>query len=277
MKVILFLTLVLTCFPSYGTEIIRKKSIPYISPGQKGFDPRRNSLDIFYAADSISSKPVFIFIHGGSWGSGNKNIYRAMGRSLAKKGYVAVIINYRLAPKVQYAAITNDCAKALIWVHQNIMKFGGDPKRITLTGHSAGAHLSASILVKKTYEKWNITNPIRQLILIDPFGLDMVSFFSQHDTRYSRSLYKVFTTSSSQWRIASPIYDINETLDTPVKILVGSKTYRIIREQSKIFYDSLRQHNVPAQYHIIKGKRHIGMITQFFKPRSKAYEILLKE
>ena len=271
------LLMIIACqWPVAMAQVVREKSIPYVPVNQKGFDRKRNTMDIFHVSDSVPNKPVLIFIHGGSWGSGNKNIYKAMGRNLVKKGFVSVIINYRLAPKVQYTAMISDCTKAVMWVYQNITQYGGNPDQITLAGHSAGAHLSASIAFKKTYEKWNIGNPIQQLILLDPFGLDMVQFFNEHNTRYSRSLYKVFTPSPTQWKMASPLYDIDDTIETPVRILVGSKTYKVIQQQSKVFYDSLQYHRVPSQYQIVKGKRHIGMITQFFRQNSKAFAILLE-
>ncbi len=257
------------------SQVIRQKNIAYIPPSVKGFHSDQNLLDVYYPQDTSTKKNVLIFIHGGSWGSGTKNTYRYFGKNLAKKGIVAVMINYRLAPEVQYQAMAMDCAKAVSWVYKNIENFGGDPQRITLAGHSAGAHLSAMITLKDYFEKLKINSPVQQLILIDPFGLDLVNYFDSYDNRYSRSLYKVFTANPEQWKIASPIYDISPKVKIPFLILTGSNTYRIIRTQSHEFYERLQQENVSAEYHELKRKKHIGMITQFFRPHHKNFPLLV--
>lgn len=266
----------LCCFESEA-QVVRKKDIPYVNPITQGFDSKRNILDIYYRSDSIKNKPVFIFIHGGSWGSGNKNTYRLMGKNLANRGYVAIIVNYRLAPNANYEAIAFDCTRAIAWVSKNIASYAGDTNAITLAGHSAGAHLSAFLSLKNTFTALQMENPIKRLILIDPFGLDMVSYFDQYDNRYSRSLYKVFTANPKRWKEASPLYDITADFPIPVRILTGAKTYRIIREQSKVFYDSLQQNNITSDLIELPGKKHIGMITQFFRSRSKAFPLLLEQ
>ncbi|HEY9091289.1 alpha/beta hydrolase [Parasphingorhabdus sp.] len=84
--------------------------------------------------------PVVIFIHGGGWNSGSKNDYGFAGRAFAHRGYMTVLVDYRLYPDVQFPGFLQDSAKAVAWVHDNIASLGGDPDRIFLSGHSAGAY-----------------------------------------------------------------------------------------------------------------------------------------
>lgn len=84
--------------------------------------------------------PVVIFIHGGSWSHGKAEEYAFVARNLAARGYVGVSAGYRLVPGGAYPAMLEDGAAAVRWVRDNISRFGGDPQRIVLMGHSAGAY-----------------------------------------------------------------------------------------------------------------------------------------
>jgi acetyl esterase/lipase len=125
------------------------------------FDIRYHDADYHQALDVIGppdarNAPVVIVVHGGSWMVGDKDFYgryRGVGRFLAQKGMVAVLINYRLSPAVKHPEHVKDVARAYAWVRHNITKYGGDPDRIFLCGHSAGGHLVALLATDDTYLK----------------------------------------------------------------------------------------------------------------------------
>ncbi|MEY3704498.1 MAG: hypothetical protein RLZZ561_2118 [Pseudomonadota bacterium] len=109
------------------------------------FGPQpRQKLDI-WAPITASEKPrdVVVFFYGGSWNSGDRELYGFAGRALAERGYIVVIPDYRLVPEVRYPGFVEDGAAAVTWVQREIARFGGNPNRIHLTGHSAGAHIAA--------------------------------------------------------------------------------------------------------------------------------------
>ncbi|HWJ58911.1 MAG TPA: alpha/beta hydrolase [Sphingomicrobium sp.] len=106
----------------------------------------RQRLDVYRPRGSPASKlPIIVFIYGGSWQSGSKAGYSFVGRALAARGFVTVIADYRLVPEVHYPAFVEDNAAAVRWAIANAPRFGGDPDRIVVAGHSAGAYGAAML------------------------------------------------------------------------------------------------------------------------------------
>jgi len=106
----------------------------------------RQALDIYAPLESPDiALPVVVFFYGGSWNSGTREGYDFAGRALAAQGYVVVVPDYRLVPEVHFPAFVEDGADAVKWVRANIAEHGGDPDRIVLMGHSAGAHIGAML------------------------------------------------------------------------------------------------------------------------------------
>ena len=106
----------------------------------------RRMLDICRPRTAVAA-PVVVFFYGGGWRSGNKRLYRYVARALARRGYVAVLPDYRIYPEVRYPDFLDDGAGAVRWAKDNVAAFGGDPQRIFLMGHSAGAHIAAMLAV----------------------------------------------------------------------------------------------------------------------------------
>ena len=97
------------------------------------------------------SKDVIIFFYGGSWQRGNKEDYLFVAQALASKGYIAVIADYRLYPEVRFPAFIQDGANAVSWVHTHIGEYGGNPQRIFVAGHSAGAYNAMMLGLDTSY------------------------------------------------------------------------------------------------------------------------------
>ena len=114
-------------------------------------DGARQRLDVYRPAQPTGSAPVVVFFYGGNWESGRREDYRFVGQSFASQGFVAVVPDYRLYPEVRYPAFVQDGAAAVAWVHENIARFGGDPRRIVLAGHSAGAHMAVMLAVNPAF------------------------------------------------------------------------------------------------------------------------------
>jgi acetyl esterase/lipase len=124
-----------------------KRNIPYADPAHE-----RQVLDV-YAPPNAKHLPVVFWIHGGGWQTGDKTSVQIKPQFFMDKGFVFVSTNYRLLPNVDMATIVRDIAKSIRWVHDHIAEHGGDPRRLFIMGHSAGAQLAALICTDDRYLK----------------------------------------------------------------------------------------------------------------------------
>jgi acetyl esterase/lipase len=124
-----------------------KRDIPYTEKAHE-----RQVLDV-YSPPGAKNLPVVFWIHGGGWQGGDKKDVQIKPKVFTEKGFVFVSANYRLLPSVEMGDIIRDVAKAVRWTHDHVAEFGGDPKRIFVMGHSAGAQLAALICTDDRYLK----------------------------------------------------------------------------------------------------------------------------
>lgn len=115
------------------------------TPNQAYGADARQKLDIFIPNASAKNTDVVLFIYGGRWQFGSKEEYRFVADGLAEQGFITVIPDYRLYPQVDWRDFIADTAAAYHWVETNIEKYGGNPRRIFIMGHSAGAHIAAMV------------------------------------------------------------------------------------------------------------------------------------
>jgi acetyl esterase/lipase len=116
-----------------------------------GPDPRQR-LDVYVPQSAaLEPRPVVVFWHGGRWRFGDKTDYRFVGAALAESGYVAVVANYRHYPQVKMPGFLSDAAQAALWAAAHSKEYDGDPERLYLMGHSAGAHLAALVTLDPRY------------------------------------------------------------------------------------------------------------------------------
>jgi acetyl esterase/lipase len=258
----------------------RTKDLAYVAATAPYFDKERHLLDVYSpkkAAPNAAGYPVVLFIHGGSWTSGNKNFYSFIGRRLAKQGVVAVVINYRLAPAVHVPEQAADCARALAWTVANIRQYGGDPARVFVMGHSAGGGLAALLATDDELLARNglPQNPVRGAIMDDPAGLDMYTYLKE--SKYEGDAkYKVpFGNDPAVWKEMSPIYKIKPNLP-PFIFYIGGETYPSISGSSGRFRDRLKATGQTPEYTIIAGRHHIPMVLQLYWQHNIIYQGLLK-
>ena len=124
-------------------------------------DGPRHKLDVYAPEARGTSAPVVFFIYGGGWNRGERSDYQFVGRALASRGFVTVIADYRLVPEVTYPGFLEDSANALRWVQDNIAAYGGDPTRLFLAGHSAGAYNAVMLAMDPSFlREYGVTMPI---------------------------------------------------------------------------------------------------------------------
>ncbi len=128
--------------PKIGVQITR--GVAY-APGPRG------GVDIYRPSAARTPSPVVVFIYGGSWGSGRRGDYTFVGTALAGKGFVAVIPDYRVYPEVRWPSFLEDNARAVAWARDHAAEYGGDPHRLFVMGHSAGAYNAVELGVDRRW------------------------------------------------------------------------------------------------------------------------------
>jgi acetyl esterase/lipase len=131
-------------------------------------DQPRQKLDVYMPSQPLADKalavggtPLVVFFYGGSWSSGDRADYRFVGEALAAQGIAVVVADYRLSPEVRYPVFLQDSALATRWAFDNAQKYGADPTRIFVMGHSAGAYNAAMLALDKRWLGGVGLNPAR--------------------------------------------------------------------------------------------------------------------
>jgi acetyl esterase/lipase len=157
-----------------------KCNVPYAEKADQ-----RQVLDV-YSPPNAKNLPVVFWIHGGGWQTGDKTDVQVKPRVFMDKGFVFVSTNYRLLPSVDMATIVRDVAKAARWVHDHIAEYGGDPERLLVMGHSAGAQLAALICTDDRYLKAEglSLGIIKGCVPVDGDTFDVPAIIETAETRW---------------------------------------------------------------------------------------------
>lgn len=144
----------------------------------------RQHLDVHVPNHVSENADVVVFYYGGRWQSGNKEQYVFVADALTSKGIITVLPDYRLYPDVDWSDFIQDGASAYQWVVKNIAKYNGNPKRIFVMGHSAGAHISAMVAVDESLLDKGTKRPCGFMGLAGPYDFlpirdaDVIQVFS---------------------------------------------------------------------------------------------------
>jgi len=277
---LLVLPLLLVVANEYATArpSRRTPNVAYVPATDPAFDAERHVLDVYAPRKKVAALyPVVVFIHGGSWNSGNKNFYSFIGRRLAKQGVVAVVLNYRLAPKVEVPAMADDCARAVVWTTQHIREYGGDPQRLFLMGHSAGGGLAALLTTNnRLFERHGLAqNPIQGALLDDPAGLDMLDYLTKLEYPHDAQYLIPYGRQPEVWKDVSALYHVTAATP-PFSIFIGGETYPSIRNSSRKFQQKIVALGHSPQFVVLPGKKHAPMVLQLYWKNNIIYQELLK-
>jgi arylformamidase len=274
-----------TALQKDGSGMTEDLNIPYAR--MSGVDPNLLSLDIYKPKSSSTNaqqtnKPVVVMIHGGGWRTGDKGNV-SQGRQKASfftgHGFVYISVNYRLSPAVQHPAHVEDVAKALAWIFDHIANYGGDPKRIFLMGHSAGAHLAALVTADEDYLNKLGKSPamLSGVILLDSAGYDIprnLDDFS--DSPLPRPIYEgAFGKDRQTWIQASPIQYVKRGKILP-PFLVFHTERKSSEAISKEFVGALQKAQTPAAAVLAKGKSHQALNSDIGQPEDRPSGLILE-
>jgi acetyl esterase/lipase len=113
----------------------------------------RGGVDVYAPPIAHGPAPIAVFFYGGSWDSGRRQDYGWAARALAAQGFLTLVPDYRLFPQVRFPDFLEDCAQAVRWAVDHAVELGGDPNRVVLVGHSAGAYNAAMLALDPRYLK----------------------------------------------------------------------------------------------------------------------------
>lgn len=166
-------------------------------------------LDL-YLPEGDAPVPMLLLVHGGGWSLGDKSELRWLGEKLAQQGILVAVANYRLSPAVKHPAHAQDVARAAAWLYRAGAQFGGDPARLYLGGHSAGAHLAALVALDERYLQAAGLAPgaVRGVIGVAGAVYDL-------DARYAATplaglLAPAFGRDPGRWKDAAPLAYVDQ-------------------------------------------------------------------
>lgn len=214
-------------------------------------DHLRQRLDIHQPPEPYVNAPVIIFFYGGRWQAGARQDYHFVGQSLANRGFITVIPDYRLVPDVEFPDFITDGAKVIAWVLNNIQLYGGDPANVFLMGHSAGAHTAAMLTANKSFLTAQGVSSQRISGLI---GLSGPYDFAIKDDDIKR-VFKLANT----YEDTQPIHFIDGT-EPPMLLLHGYKDKTVLPKNSLHMAAKSIKMGGSADIFIYEDMAHVGTL-----------------
>jgi acetyl esterase/lipase len=197
----------------------------------KDADPVRHKLDL-YVPKGAKDFPVMVFVHGGMWRSGNKELYALLGDTFAKQGIGTAVINYRLSNRngtgVKHPEHVRDVAKAFAWVKANAAKYGGSKDKLYLSGHSAGGHLVSLLATDEQYLKAEGCSVADIKGVMTVSGVYTVS-------NLVPAFHDIFSKDDAVCQAASPITHVTAAKGPPFLIAYGTKDFPFLDQMAEQF------------------------------------------
>jgi acetyl esterase/lipase len=216
-----------------------------------GEGPRR-TLDIYVPEARPTRAPVIVFFYGGGWSSGAKGDYTFAGDAFAAQGFVTFVPDYRVYPEVQFPAFVDDAAAAVRWVQANAERYGGDPDRIVLVGHSAGAHIAMLTALDTRYAEQAgfDRSAIRGVVgLAGAYGFD----------NFNIPLLQNVFGSAEEPMATMPVHFVRGDAP-PILLLHGERDRRVPVRSSSRMYQVASGAGQQAELKIYPGVDHPGIM-----------------
>jgi acetyl esterase/lipase len=213
---------------------------------------RRHTLDVYTPRTPAQNRPVLVFLYGGGWSSGAKEDYSFAGNAFAAQGFLTVIPDYRVYPEVRFPDFVDDAAHALRWVRDNAARYGGDPDRIVLVGHSAGAHIAMLATLDPSYAQAAgfDRDAIRGVVgIAGPYGFD----------NFEMPLLRNVFGQAEEPMATMPVHYARRD-GPPILLLHGDRDARVPVLSARRMYEVARAAGQPAQVKIYEGVDHPGIM-----------------
>jgi arylformamidase len=237
-------------FDDIVAEMVRRSetvraTIPMVAGIGYGEGPT-DTLDLFFPEGGRRELPVHMFIHGGYWRMFSKADYSYIAETVTRAGAIAVIVGYARMPAVRMAAIVDQIRRAERWVLEHIGAHGGDPSRLTVSGHSAGAHLAAMLFAED-----NRPSGIRRALLLG--GL-----YDLKPLQTSFLAPEIAITDQEAARFSPITHHFDGNM--AVEILVGADETAPFHRQAEAFGQHLEHQGLLVSRTSLAGRNHMSSV-----------------
>lgn len=262
--------------PVFSQDV--KRDIPYVENGHA-----RHVLDL-YAPANAKNLPVVFWIHGGGWEQGDKTQVKTKPQWFMDKGFVFVSTNYRLLPTVDMGTLIRDVAKAFAWTQQHIAEYGGDPKRVLVGGHSAGAQLAAIICTDERYlkENGNSLDTIIGCVPVDGDTYDIPAIIETAETRLRAHQFpprvnghrEKFGGTPEKHKDFSAVYHVEKGKSIPPFLILHIASSPDTSAQAKRLGNVLQEAGIPVTIFGAKDNGHVKLNDDLGLPNDPATKAL---
>jgi acetyl esterase/lipase len=223
-----------------------------------GEGPRRK-LDVYQPKDATGPAPVVVFFYGGNWVGGERGDYAFVGRALASRGIVVVIADYRLYPEVRYPDFLTDAAQAVAWARKSVTRYGGDPQRLYVMGHSAGAYNAAMVALD---QRWLTGQGMSQADLRGWIGLAGPYDFLPIENPTTKPVFHFPDTP----RESQPVHHV--TSASPPALLIAARTDKLVNPERNTGHLAarLRAKNVAVKEIYYDKVSHTTLVASIAAP-----------
>ncbi|MBX7501326.1 alpha/beta hydrolase [Qipengyuania sp. YG27] len=212
-------------------------------------------LRIYAPAGADEPLPVFLFVHGGSWSWGDPDDYNFIARAIAPEGFVVVLAGYRLGEEGRYPAMLEDTAAAVAETARLAPRYGGDPDRIVLAGHSAGAYNVVQVALETKWLEASGVKPRGVIGLSGPYD------FYPFDKPSSRAAFGAVGAGDE----SQPINHVHA--DAPPMLLVHGEDDTLVKPRNtRALARALEQAGLPVETRIYPGFDHNAPLISLASP-----------
>jgi arylformamidase len=225
----------------------------------------RETLDI-YAADKPGG-PVLVYIHGGYWRSGSKEDNCNFVPTFTERGATVVLVEYDLCPNVTVSDIVRQTRASIAWIYKNIMRYGGDPGKLFISGHSAGGHLTAMALAHD-WEKEGLPGDLIKgaVATSGVYDLDMVMKISVQE---QACLTPALAKENSPF-LHPPV------VRCPLVVAVGGAEPKGWQQMSEDYFHFCTQSGMSVEYLVVPGANHYTMSEKLLDDTNPLTRAMIK-
>jgi acetyl esterase/lipase len=222
-------------------------------------------VDVYRSKNASANLPVLVFAHGGAWTNGYKEWMGLMAPPITEFPAVFVSVSHRLAPAHRYPALFDDCMAAFRWVHRNIRRYGGDPERLYVGGHSSGGHLYSLVTLRRDARRAAglPEDAVRACFPVSA-RFNMVFDDPQPGTTEHRHQTMLFDPGENA-ALASPIHQVEGNV-APFLLAWGSRDLPALVENGERMFDALVREGTRVERLVVDGHDHFDMALELGRP-----------